>query len=1513
MRHRLVSYFLFMIFAASAIVRAENSPFTARGFAADKAYETHDLDAINVFNGNVNVTIPIGKRYAVGETLSYQFVLSYGGNVWDHDSRQIITQEPNTGKTLSHRVEYAYVGHARITNAGLGWRLSLGSLSMQHPSDPEYVSPDGAQHRFYPKLHDETTSVSGAAYTRDGTYLRRTASGTGWNVEFPDGTIHTFDSRGMITSMKDRFGHVVTIRYQAGPDGALDWTVDDKIRTHRVDMIRLTRAANAPDFGTFDVVKTITLADTSATPSNEAVQPSIYQLQYVGGDGFAPLSRKLAMRQDCEVSPVAFAPLLESVTLPDGSTYGVAPDRGDVALTTVNGIPTYTGTYASPEGQFDGVHFRPGVTCTSTPGLHTSASGQLTKLTRPTLGTVEWTYQTYQFPVEVILIAGSTDPCDGRACRFSLSARKSWGVKERIERNRSGQAVSRRLYTHEVITAGGAANWKTSKTSVARYAIAGSAFNLLSTDVNYYMVPNYGGGELFDYGIPYTRDPQLAPPGDTISEAGPYLSTELRDASGRLVRYRYLKYDWDLPFYSGEESQNRRVVLERVVDLNPNGTIADDVTTKFDDFDSFGNFRTTTVSPTGSTTESRKTTTHSNARFETSTGTFRLPNISEPWVLSTHDFTSVEDQDGSGAVSAARTDYCFAANGFMEWKRVWRGGAASKTDFVTVFRDVSGTGAADGNVSREEYYGGDVTPLTSETIACPLGTGAPGPLGYAINHEYANGVLKSSQYQGAPFKSVNLTINANGLPFESRDSANVLTSLSYDTSGRVTTLTPFGRAPTTYTYTNASGSAPASVSVKHVCSTCGTSGPGETRHYYDDFGRLAETRQEVTLPDGSTAWSAVWFTYDSLGRKATASVAKQESSGASGARPSTINATKWAYDVLGRVESITQPDGSITNFNYTGSRITNRESRIETAAGSSTILTRETNDFLGRLKEVIDDVGQTNLITTYSYDAGDRLRSVNGPRLSSEASRALRTFQYDDAGSLTSETHPESGTTTYSKFDARGHALEKRAQNCWFDQKYTFDTAERLIKVDVHRLRLSTTTCLEDAWRTSKEFIYATSTTTGTLSKLQTAIRWNVRDEGVFKVTETYAYDAFGRTQVKTTEIDEESQGDHVQTFTQRFAYDVFDRPSGLVYPVCEFNCGSAPYDGAVMTYDRGNLKAVQAALEVEGTLEGAQNLANLSYHPSGLRAKVAHANGVTDTVEQDASGMARPRSFTFSGYSNDCVAPHLSLTPVAPRVGVGSTVTFTATVTGTGPIKYEWVRGSPGPDQIVIAGATSSRYTTEVLTQDSTFSLIVSSPCGAASATRHVRVLLPAPSSVLASRSGSTNVSVTWSAVSGAAEYSVTRRTRSGVTTLPLTTATSLIDAGCPLDAACVYTVRAIAGDERSDPSTADLVTMRSFTALNSSKFIENEHFDEILFAINAIREAAALDALTWSEILLPSVPAPANGRVVADEHVLALRTALADARAAHGISNPDYVDQLGTGMPIKASHLTELQGRTQ
>src|SRR5258708_21365214 len=55
----------------------------ARGFNPEGLYQFGNVDSINLFNGNLILTLPIGQSYPVTSSFGYQLTLTYNSKAWD--------------------------------------------------------------------------------------------------------------------------------------------------------------------------------------------------------------------------------------------------------------------------------------------------------------------------------------------------------------------------------------------------------------------------------------------------------------------------------------------------------------------------------------------------------------------------------------------------------------------------------------------------------------------------------------------------------------------------------------------------------------------------------------------------------------------------------------------------------------------------------------------------------------------------------------------------------------------------------------------------------------------------------------------------------------------------------------------------------------------------------------------------------------------------------------------------------------------------------------------------------------------------------------------------------------------------------------------------------------------------------------------------------------------------------------------------------------------------------------
>ncbi len=323
---------------AGAIAIAQEHPNFAKGTGLSTIDIYREGDAVNLFNGNLIIPIPIGQNYPVNAQLSYGIVLYYNGRPWERRQRC-------DGGTC-----YTQTLPSDGSNAGFGWRVSFGGLIS--PTDARnssgrwiYEAPDGMQQVFYPTLHEGDPQFSDTEYTRDSSYLRLKYLGNDiygnplHDLEFPDGTIHRFVGE-ILSQIRDRYGNYVNFTLTTGT-GTKTITIQDQHgRTHYIRYATQTPATNY-------YITQIDLAGFGGSRSIYAFSNTVLNIPRGCGD------------TDPQTAATADVAVLSSITLPDGSSY------------------------AMPAYQADNTNCQ---------------SGLLQQLRLPTYGTIEWDYQYWTFP-----------------------------------------------------------------------------------------------------------------------------------------------------------------------------------------------------------------------------------------------------------------------------------------------------------------------------------------------------------------------------------------------------------------------------------------------------------------------------------------------------------------------------------------------------------------------------------------------------------------------------------------------------------------------------------------------------------------------------------------------------------------------------------------------------------------------------------------------------------------------------------------------------------------------------------------------------------------------------------------------------------------------------------------------------------------------------------------------------------------------------------------------------------
>jgi YD repeat-containing protein len=1315
-----------VLLCTSISLYADKHPNTARGFDIGKPYQMNGIDNVNIFNGNLTVTIPIGQRYHVNGNLQYGLTLVYSGNVWD-----IVDEaSPDRDGTIYPN---------RRSNAGLGWLVSLGRLfpPNQFPTQESqlwsYETPDGALHSLHVSLHgsavtgDTCSQNNSLCYTRDGSYLRMTVTGNEHSIEFPDGTTQVFREVGKnqngpwsdapgsgiwrLREMHDRFGNSVTVNYSANSaaDNPEIWTVIDGSRTQTVyfNSGKTPSPENAQS-PYEQLVDRITLATFGQTTSEWRMT---YAFREIGRGG--PIGRGTYF-------PPSFSrmPFLTAFTLP--AVNGVSQTY---SMTDTTGSPDYI----VPPGDTVSV-----------------LNGVLSGMQLPTKGWLEWDYTGYEFPApSEETLRRSIGISQRRMLDSSHSNAQIW----RYARKPSAGRTCVDPATHNPITAP-AEQLVISVTSPEQVTTI-HYFSIYPDDAS----DRCGSSpfDIYEYGLPLTRGVPRTIAGQTFPVETQFLSQETytgtpvldtspdayRVTGGTLLRSEWTAYERDSSYEINPDMNSRE--SQHVTTYEDDASCTGGCFTGLSrfSFDGAGHYR--------------QTSTRSNfapaGNFVTSFTNYNDVDLTGPWLLNRFsEQCKVEDSVARPAMAAANCStlttpagsgsilsgphvehFCFDSNGFLARHRKLAGSGPLPNDLVTVY-----TGTA-GNVTQEDYYGSDTQNNMPATNFCSATLPAST---YSIANTYSHGALATSKYLNLPasgFLTTDNTIDANtGLVSFSRDTTGLQTAFLYDVLGRVKTMTPpLPEVPTTFTF--AETSAPFVVTAQRSSS----SGTIQSITEFDGFGRVS--RETQTLPATTTSRITTY-----TGSSWINSVSQWE------AAPSHY--TSYVYDAFGRPLTVTAPDGSLSTLHYSGARTTTRTVNMGTTRNGSVVSqtptsTVEIYDAEGRLSTLHDAAGND---TTYGYDVSGHLTTVS-------MGSQLRLFTYDGRGLLTTEQHPElngaAGIVTYGGFDSRGHPATKLLGNSLsdFDLAYTYDAAERLRQIDQVTARSPQTR------RILKTFTFGEAgSSTG---KLAQDVRHNYRGTDDIKVTQDYIYRAAdGKLTGRLTTIDKNTT--RLQQFTQSYDYTDVGALAQLTYPTCldpSRPCGASSLSSVNPLFSKGMLTSLPG-------------FADITYHDDGTVNQVVHPGSITDTYEADDNAMGRPKSIAFQSYDS-CTPPaavSIGRTP-AGTLTPQTTIQLTATPTPgySTPITYQWYR-VVNLVPVPISGATSPTFS-EAIPSTTTYRVRLANGCGARdSADIEVPVCSPltitaqpasqstSPTTLSVTATGCGTLSYQWYQISGGSNIAV-------------------------------------------------------------------------------------------------------------------------------------------------------------
>lgn len=241
--------------------------------------------------------------------------------------------------------------------------------------------------------------------------------------------------------------------------------------------------------------------------------------------------------------------------------------------------------------------------------------------------------------------------------------------------------------------------------------------------------------------------------------------------------------------------------------------------------------------------------------------------------------------------------------------------------------------------------------------------------------------------------------DANGRPLSVRDPNGVVTTLSYDARGRLTSRR-IGDETTSYQYDGVG-------QLRKVSFADGS----YLAYTYDGAHRLTE------VADGQG--NRITYTLDAAGNRLADEVRDPQGQ--------LVQLRHRAFDILGRLAQETGAAGQATSYAYDANgnltRLTDPLGRI----------TSRSHDALNRLVTVTDPAGG---VTGYTHDGRDQLTQVTDPR------GLMTRYTVDGLGQETALNSPDTGTSSRS-YDAAGR-LQSRTDAKGQTTQYQYDALSRL-------------------------------------------------------------------------------------------------------------------------------------------------------------------------------------------------------------------------------------------------------------------------------------------------------------------------------------------------------------------------------------------------------------------------------------------------------------------------------------
>lgn len=1241
-------------------------PNLARGISANATSGTGSIDTVNLFNGGLGVSIPVGPSFTVSEAVGYQISLQYSSGVWDVN-REFHCDANNPLQSDASNPEYINQPSSMF-NAGLGWSSGFGLVIT--PSSPlnstdqnAYIDPSGATHYFYDTLHEGETPTTGVSYTRDGSYLKRTTELVGEEIHvhifFPNGEIHTFrreevyDPEGewRLWKINDRFGEEppdveVTRTLASNLDGDV-CDCEGETCWYEVSMIR-DGAGRQHQLVSWSPEGVTCPSPTEDLPQLTANADRSWYLRMVRMH-INDTEAEACYRLDYETATINPPPLdcRYSYTNPPGSLV-----YEEVRLLSTVVFPDGTVNPCSDS-----------VTCIDCSEYRfeynedvypSEKGGRLDQITLPTGGMHQYAYREYEFPDG----NSGSEPWE----EAQIVLQRSLGIRSRTLQDLDGTGAVW-TYTPENIL-----DSNFDQKSVYRIVTdpeGDETQQFFNTDA----LPRTATGEFlrgWEYGLPVKTVGQ-----NHLSRLD-FVGTV---TTGTQLRANYLDFTRDvLPDYTGDPgtysdvsrhflNSNRRVEGRETRFTDDLLMWADPVAYAFtranlSRFDGLGHFRRTEfTSNFGDLADGIWADQNLRSTFigfnpgATETSSYPLYCVeidtNEPcddfdyvpwpadreWIINLFDkrTTSLDS-----STQLARYDFD-PDTGFLEAVRVLAGDGSSglSTDDILVTRSrVAKPGGFD---LTERHYGADsqVLPIAStfNTPAQPI---------YLKTDEIRHGTLHQSAFYRPGYPTIRVggyladrdIDPQTGWVVKARNDARYPTEITnHDLLGRVreTVSGQPGEARTTTTYTPAY---PGNAFGGHAAIRSRAWGPGDgsteeldllladSITVLDGFGR---PWRSCVAQDEGDEWNLELTGYDLLGRVESSSVAYEVTSCMQ--NPASTHETVIQRDRFGRPTRVTAPDGTATLMGYLGEREAVRTEQMCTTGASNclggffeSVATTERFDSFGRLRKVLEPGAGTGALTSsFTYDVGGRMTRAS---LKAGLVTQHRDMVYDNAGMLIEERIPERlGQPIDLDHDPLGNVIRSTRNGGVLD--FDYDDAARPTTTKWTPTGGSATTLQSSTYFN----LFAISWNSARLKKTEQLTIAESGDGPEVRVGQQYSYAGVGsNVNLQTTSVSVTNGGVPLvpaRNFAINYTWDPLGNMASIAYPDLAVTAGDDPPSREIRyVFDNGWPEYV---IDFSGQEESSELLATLSYHPNGTLASVAHSNGITDTLEQDLWMMGRP------------------------------------------------------------------------------------------------------------------------------------------------------------------------------------------------------------------------------------------------------------------------------------------------